>query len=314
MAGTTKGGLRAWLRLVRMPFVLTAVFDALACWWLAYGASGAAPGAVDALALLPLAGTSACLYLAGMACNDFADRARDRTLAPDRPLPSGAVSPAAAAGLILVLLAAAIALGGGPLGSRWAVLAAVGAMLLYNFAAKHALVPAALAMGSVRFANASIAVVPLVATGAASPLVLGAPLATGLYSAAITVLSTTEEVFAPGRVLAMRIMTCLAFGLVAATSWIAAGVPTLGAVIAFGVVTSTAFGRTPREGPPKRQVLEMLLGLYFLEVAIASGGAGGHLGWTLAVLAVGLVAVRLTWAMLRALAPTRPRDPVPADG
>ena len=57
--------------------------------------------------------------------------------------------------------------------------------------------------------------------------------------------------------------------------WVLGGVPTFGVMAAFGVASSTLFGRTPRTtvvkqwreasaSPAKAQVLEMLLGLYWL--------------------------------------------------
>ena len=46
-----------------------------------------------------LVAASSCLYLAGMALNDYADREVDAVERPGRPIPSGRVSPAFALGL-----------------------------------------------------------------------------------------------------------------------------------------------------------------------------------------------------------------------
>ncbi|WP_375373510.1 UbiA family prenyltransferase, partial [Micromonospora sp. ATA51] len=46
-----------------------------------------------------LAGASVLLYWAGMAANDWADRHLDAVERPERPIPSGRVSPPAALGL-----------------------------------------------------------------------------------------------------------------------------------------------------------------------------------------------------------------------
>ena len=77
--------------LVRLPAVLTVPGDTV----LGARAAGRSPGA------LPLA--SACLYLAGMAANDWADREVDAQERPNRPIPSGRV-PAWAALLLAVAL------------------------------------------------------------------------------------------------------------------------------------------------------------------------------------------------------------------
>ncbi|MFH8731056.1 MULTISPECIES: SCO3242 family prenyltransferase [unclassified Streptomyces] len=80
--------LRAWAELLRLPALFTVPGDALA------GASavGLRPGRGTFLAI----GSSLCLYEAGMALNDWADRAEDAVDRPHRPLPSGRIRPAAA--------------------------------------------------------------------------------------------------------------------------------------------------------------------------------------------------------------------------
>src|SRR5207245_1274760 len=55
---------------------------------------------------------SACLYLGVIALNDYFDREVDAVERPERPIPSGAVPPAVAAGIGAALLAAGIALAG----------------------------------------------------------------------------------------------------------------------------------------------------------------------------------------------------------
>jgi 4-hydroxybenzoate polyprenyltransferase len=61
-------------------------------------------------ALLPLA--SACLYLGGMALNDYADRHVDATERPERPIPSGRVSPRGALTVGAALTAGGVAAAG----------------------------------------------------------------------------------------------------------------------------------------------------------------------------------------------------------
>lgn len=98
--------------LVRAPAALSVIGDSLA------GLAAARAGTPTPLrarhALLPVA--SACLYLGGMALNDYADRHVDATERPERPIPSGRVTPRGALAVGTALTAggvAAAALAGG---------------------------------------------------------------------------------------------------------------------------------------------------------------------------------------------------------
>lgn len=90
-------------RLVRLPAVLTVPGDAL----VGAAFSGRAPGATVARAL-----TGCCLYLAGMALNDWVDRDVDAVERPGRPIPSGAVSAPFALSLAGALAAAGVGVAG----------------------------------------------------------------------------------------------------------------------------------------------------------------------------------------------------------
>ncbi|MET9502151.1 SCO3242 family prenyltransferase [Streptomyces sp. NPDC006622] len=93
---------RAWAELLRLPALFTVPGDALA---------GAAAATVrpDRRTVLAIA-SSLCLYEAGMALNDWADRAEDAAERPHRPLPSGRIRPAAALGAACALTATGLAL------------------------------------------------------------------------------------------------------------------------------------------------------------------------------------------------------------
>jgi 4-hydroxybenzoate polyprenyltransferase len=95
--------------LVRAPAALSVPGDAVA-------------GAVAADTLGPrtagLAAASVCLYWAGMAANDWADRDLDARERPHRPIPSGRVRPDAALGAAAGLTAAGCALAGCSGGGR----------------------------------------------------------------------------------------------------------------------------------------------------------------------------------------------------
>ena len=293
--------MRSWLRLVRAPLAPTAACDAAACLLLARGAGGEALEPLGAWDWALLAATSLLVYAFGMGLNDWADRARDRTLAPDRPLPSGALAPAPVLVVLGFIAAGAVALGGGPAGARGMVVAALAAAALYDLGLKHALVGGAVAMGSVRALQAGVGVVPLVASGAAPAWVLVAPLAVGTYSAGITVLSTTEEVPSPRRRVVARVLAGVAHALAGTAAVIAAGRFTFGVLLALASVLSLAFARVPRPGPVKRQVLEMLLGLYLLAAILAGGSGNGIV--EVAALGVAFLLVLASQLAIRALRP-----------
>jgi hypothetical protein len=95
---------QAIAELVRLPAVLSVPGDVLV--------GAAASGQVrDVPRAAGLAAASSCLYLAGMALNDYADRDVDAVERPSRPIPSGRVTPGFALGLAggLTVVAAGIA-------------------------------------------------------------------------------------------------------------------------------------------------------------------------------------------------------------
>src|SRR5690625_2374384 len=96
--------LQDYVELVRLPAVMTAPGDVLA--------GAAAAGTLRTVDTLKLVGSSACLYLSGMALNDYADRALDAEERPERPIPSGRISPKEALALASGLSVAGLALAG----------------------------------------------------------------------------------------------------------------------------------------------------------------------------------------------------------
>jgi len=100
--------VNAFLQLVRAPAALTVIGDTVA------GAAAAGNPLRGRRLLLPLSSVS--LYWAGMALNDWADRELDAVERPERPIPSGRVSPgqalAVAGGLTVAGLGLARAAGG----------------------------------------------------------------------------------------------------------------------------------------------------------------------------------------------------------
>ncbi|MFI9615041.1 SCO3242 family prenyltransferase [Streptomyces sp. NPDC052023] len=93
---------RAWAELLRLPALFTVPGDALS----GAVATGARPNPRTFLAI----GSSLCLYEAGMALNDWADREEDAAERPHRPLPSGRIRPSSALTAACALTATGLAL------------------------------------------------------------------------------------------------------------------------------------------------------------------------------------------------------------
>ena len=81
-------GSSPWLRLLRLPNLLTVPGDPVAGFLLA----GAVIGRHEGVLLLPVVGAALCLYCFGLILNDMMDFQSDLRERPDRPLPSGAIS------------------------------------------------------------------------------------------------------------------------------------------------------------------------------------------------------------------------------
>ncbi|MCC7084705.1 MAG: UbiA family prenyltransferase [Pirellulales bacterium] len=99
---TRSSRLLAYLQLLRLPNVFTAMADIAMGFWITHSSFGP----LGVLALLLLA--SSCLYTAGMVLNDVYDVELDRRERLGRPLPSGAIPYEGAWRLGWSLLAAGI--------------------------------------------------------------------------------------------------------------------------------------------------------------------------------------------------------------
>lgn len=180
MTAPTRPSLRDHLDLVRAPAVLSVVGDTLA------GAAAAGHRLTPRRALLPLA--SACLYAGGMALNDYADRQLDAIERPERPIPSGRVTPeralGVATGLTLAGLGLAAAGGGRPALAVAVPLAAC--VWTYDTVAKER------AVGPVVMAACRGLDVLLGAAGGRVRAALPAAAALTVHTAGVTVLSRGE--------------------------------------------------------------------------------------------------------------------------
>ena len=126
----SKSACGAWAELLRVSALFTVPGDAFA----GAAALRVRPNGGTVLAL----GSSLCLYEAGMALNDWADREEDGIDRPHRPIPSGRIAPGSALTAAVVLTGAGLALsaaaGRGPLALATAL---AGTVWSYDLYFKH---------------------------------------------------------------------------------------------------------------------------------------------------------------------------------
>ncbi|GAA4202593.1 SCO3242 family prenyltransferase [Microbispora amethystogenes] len=168
--------MRAWLELVRAPAALSVPGDTLA------GAAAAGRAARPGLAA-----ASVLLYWAGMALNDWSDRDLDAVERPERPIPSGRISPAGALGVAAALTGAGVAAAGIFGGRRGLAIAGLlaGSVWAYDLKLKHTPAGPA-AMAACRVFDVLLGAGP--DTRAAAPMAL----AVGAHTYGITLLGTAE--------------------------------------------------------------------------------------------------------------------------
>ncbi|NJQ07911.1 SCO3242 family prenyltransferase, partial [Streptomyces lonarensis] len=130
-AGTAAPRVADLAELVRAPAALTVPGDVVV-------GAAAAGRPLDGRTALTAAG-AACLYWAGMALNDWADREEDARDRPARPIPSGRVTPNAALATAVGLTAGGLALaaaGGGGRALLTRALPLAGAVWTYDLVTK----------------------------------------------------------------------------------------------------------------------------------------------------------------------------------
>ena len=179
--------LLAFAQFLRLPNVFTAFADVL----LAACVVGLF---AHPLSLALLLAASGCLYLSGMAWNDFFDRHDDAKTRPNRPLPSGRITPRTAALVAagLMLAGVAFALFAGLPGSTVGVVAGVlaGMVVLYDAVLKHYWV-GPVGMGACRFLNVLMGCALVAGDDVLLPL--HAAGVVGLYIVGVTWFARTEE-------------------------------------------------------------------------------------------------------------------------
>lgn len=175
----------AYMRLFRLPNLFTVPGDPVAGFLLASGGTLSPQ-------LLPLGAAALALYMAGLALNDVVDRRKDAELRPNRPIPSGAVSPRMATTLAVLgfVTGDLLAFAAGGWRTLLAALALTGLILLYNLALKRYPFPGSLCMGCCRAGSVFLGASCF---GTANVAALGLMAFMVVYIASLTAAAFDEE-------------------------------------------------------------------------------------------------------------------------
>ena len=214
---STAERFRAYLQLMRLPAVFTAIADVLMGGWFVYrGEFADMPWA----ALAVLCVVSASLYLSGMVLNDLFDRKKDARERPHRPIPSGRVSPGAAQMLGAELMLLGVGMGwfatyltGNPM-SGWIAVLLAAAIIAYDGLLKNTML-GPLAMGSCRFLNVLLGMTLVSGNLNQGHFLVAAGI--GLYIAGITLFARSESATSSRVVLAIG--TTVSLGGIALVAW-----------------------------------------------------------------------------------------------
>ena len=137
-----------WLKLIRLPNLLTVPGDPVAGYLLAAATVSQQPR--PAL-LFAAAGASLCLYVFGLVLNDLVDLETDQRERPERPLPAGEITvpQARMAAIAMALSGLNLALAAGR-PALYVAAALAGVIVLYNASLKRVKVAGVCAMGACR--------------------------------------------------------------------------------------------------------------------------------------------------------------------
>jgi 4-hydroxybenzoate polyprenyltransferase len=275
-----------YLELVRPANVATALADVLA----GYAIAGRPGGP----ALAALLAATACLYAGGVVLNDFFDREVDRLERPERPIPSGRVTPRAAARLGAVLLAIGVLAALVASSIAGAVAALTGAaILLYDAWGKRQPLLGPVNMGLCRGLNLMLGVAAAPAALASAWYLAILPV---VYIAAVTAVSR-GEVHGGGRGIAAFALISLNVVLIA-LAWLAVMGASpwwallLTAVLAWRVLPPFwAAYRQPDAGRIRHAIRAGVLSLVLLDAVIGAAYAGAI--YSMLILATGIAAAAL---------------------
>lgn len=299
------GPLLAWLRLMRLPNVFTALADAAMGYLFVHGA------VASAAQLGCLAAASGLLYTAGMVLNDVFDCEVDAKERPFRPLPSGQISRGTARAFGLLLLAFGVIAGwlagylpapaAASLPWRSGLVASLlaAAILLYDGWLKFTPF-GPLSMGLCRFLNvllgmSTAAYVPSTAVVGYGPAELLAATGIAVYIVGVTWLARSEAGQSQSGLLiaAMIVMSAgvAILGSSAGHLLLVAVKPTYYWVL-LGLLMVTVLRRCgvaaadPTTGNVQAAVKHSILSLIWLDAATAAAAAGPGHGLAIALLLI----------------------------
>lgn len=298
--------VRAVAELLRLANVFTAVADV----WMGLILT---MGGLHGIAAVGITATSALLYLAGMVLNDLFDRTLDASERPERPLPSGRVSVAAARLLGWSLLGAGLAAGWGTAavveniapGVMATLLAAL--VVLYDaWAKKTTLGPGVMAL--CRVSNVLLGMSLAIDFGSLdwrSNIPLVPALGIGIYIFSITWFARSEAGESPRGMLVLgTIGVVIALALIAAMPWLQQPwylklrVERMGWLLLWGVIGALVVRRMaaailqPRPQFVQRAVGQAILSLIIIDAGILLGYSEPY--WACGVLALLAPAVLLS--------------------
>jgi 4-hydroxybenzoate polyprenyltransferase len=192
------GTLSPWLRLLRLPNLLTVPGDILAGFLLAPAAS--AVGWSNLLLALP---AGMMFYAAGLVLNDFFDYAEDLRDRPTRPLPAGEIERGSAATAALILGWVAV-FTAAYFDALSVAIALALCIFFYDVGLKRNRYLGPLLMGACRSGNLLLGAAAASEGSFLSPAPIAAALALGIYIAAVTHLARNETrpgaKFTPARI------------------------------------------------------------------------------------------------------------------
>ncbi len=291
--------VRAYLELVRLPNLFTAVGDIVAGYLVASGGVGVLG---SELVLLGLA--SVALYAAGVVLNDYFDLDVDSVERPERPIPSGRIHAQNAARLgfgLLGLGCIVAAIVGVP--SLLTALALAGCIVLYDARGKRIEYVGSANMGACRFLNVLLGASAVAPLSAAYWLWLIVPVAllVFVYISGVTLLAT-GEVWGGNRAISSLVFGAVVL-VIAGVVWLglserlAQPLASLPFLAIFAVATLWVIGRVvgaPTAPNIRTAIKTCVLSLLLLDAAIAAGAGGPGYGIGVAVLILpALYAARL---------------------
>ena len=256
--------LLPYLRLVRAPAVFSALGDPIA------GLLLDDDGELAPRQASRLSAASAMLYLAGMALNDLADRDEDQRERPERPIPSGAVSPRSAAFIGGGLLLGGV-LAARRSGARWTGPALAAMIVAYDFQLKRSATLGPAAMGACRALSLLMGVEAsrgvVTRRGAEGALLLGA------YVAGLTLIARGET--GAARMAELRTGAGLVAGALLATA-VRGRTPSL----AWSAATAALAGPAVRRAilAPSPRTVGPAVGALIRAIPALDGGIAGASG------------------------------------